>query len=193
MACMESFRILLGLFAVFFKIGAVTFGGGYAMLPMLETELAVKRNWTSSELLLDYFAIGQSTPGIIAVNVATFVGFNKKGIPGACVATAGIVCPSIIVITVIALCIGNFADIWWVQKALVGINISVAALLTYSVVGFARKSVRGMAGATLFSLSFMLIFFFKVNSIVIIIASAVLGIALHVLRGRREARNGTGR
>ena len=175
---MRGIKILFELFAVFFKIGAVTFGGGIAMLPILERELSDKRKWVSSDELLDYFAIGQSTPGIIAVNVATFVGFKKNGILGGIVATFGIVCPSLIIITAIALFINNFSQIEWVQKALVGINISVAALLTYSVINFAKKSVKGIIGIIFFLISFLLIFVLKVNTVFVILGSAILGIII---------------
>ena len=95
-------KTLVELFFVFFKIGAVTFGGGLAMLPIIEKELVIKRNWVTKDTLLDYFAIGQATPGIIAVNVATFLGYSRAGILGAIIATLGVVTPSIIIISIIA-------------------------------------------------------------------------------------------
>ncbi|MCR5724532.1 MAG: chromate transporter [Treponema sp.] len=174
---------LLNLFAAFFKIGACTFGGGIAMLPILDRELAQKRHWVESDELLDYFAIGQSTPGIIAVNVATFVGYKRAGIIGGIVGTLGIVTPSIIIITIIASFISNFSDILWVQKALLGINVSVAALLTYAVYNFAKKSVKTVLAAALFVLSFVLIFIFKVNTLFIILGSCILGVCIAGFRG----------
>ena len=114
----EKLKILWELFSVMFKVGLCTFGGGIAMLPILELELVEKRGWTTSEELLDWFAIGQSTPGIIAVNVATFTGYKKLGVIGGCVSTFGMVLPSLIIITIIALFINNFAELVWVQKAL---------------------------------------------------------------------------
>lgn len=173
-----KFSDLAELFLVFFKIGAVTFGGGYAMLPMLERELAEKRNWTTRETMLDYYAIGQSTPGIIAVNVATFIGFNKAGILGAIVGTMGIVAPSIIIISIIAGCIGNFSQIQWVQKALSGINVAVAALLTKSVWDFGKKAVKNIWGLLLLLAAFVSMYFFGVESLVVILVSASLGIIL---------------
>lgn len=171
------------LFFVFFKIGICTFGGGIAMLPILERELAQKRGWTNSDELLDYFAIGQSTPGIIAVNVATFIGYKRAKTLGGVVATMGIVCPSLIIITVIAKFISNFSDIAWVQRALKGINVAVAALLTYAVINFAKKSVKSALGVALFLLSFVLIFVFKVSTIWIIVGSCVFGVILAAVRG----------
>ena len=101
--------ILLDLFCTFFRIGAFTFGGGYAMLPMLQREIVEKKKWAAEEDLLDYFAVGQCTPGVIAVNTATFVGYKKEGVPGGIMATLGVVAPSLVIITVIAAVLSNFA------------------------------------------------------------------------------------
>ena len=180
---------LMELFLVFFKIGAVTFGGGYAMLPMLERELAEKRSWTTKETMLDYYAIGQSTPGIIAVNVATFIGFNKAGVIGALVSTAGIVTPSIIIITIIARFIGNFSQIQWVQKSLAGINVAVAALLTKSVWDFSRKAVKNPWGLLLLLAAFVSMYFFGVGSVLVIVVSALLGVAASFVSARKTAQS----
>src|SRR5574344_2051776 len=160
---METFKSLLDLFWTFAKIGAVTFGGGIAMLPILERELADKRHWTTGEELLDYYAISQSTPGVIAVNVSTFIGYKRKGIAGGIVATAGVVTPSIIIITIIALCLSNFADIPVVQKALVGINVAVASLLTYAVVSFVKKTLKGVFAGIMLVAGFTAIYFFHIS------------------------------
>ena len=181
-------KTLWELFSIFFKIGLCTFGGGIAMLPILERELVEKRNWVESNELLDYFAIGQSTPGIIAVNVATFVGYKRAKILGGCVATFGMVCPSLIIITLIALFISNFADIVWVQKALVGINVAVAAILTSAVFSFSKKSVKNVFGFFLLLVSFVLIFVFNVGTIWIILGSALLGVLLAGIRGDLSAK-----
>ncbi|MBR1614157.1 MAG: chromate transporter [Treponema sp.] len=183
-----SLKTLWELFSIFFKIGLCTFGGGIAMLPILERELVEKRNWVESNELLDYFAIGQSTPGIIAVNVATFVGYKRAKIIGGCIATFGMVCPSLIIITVIALFISNFADIVWVQKALVGINVAVAAILTSAVFSFSKKSVKNVFGFFLLLVSFVLIFVFNVGTIWIILGSALLGVLLAGIRGDLSAK-----
>lgn len=179
---------LVELFFVFFKIGAVTFGGGYAMLPMLERELAEKRNWTTKETMLDYYAIGQSTPGIIAVNVATFIGFNKAGLLGAIIATTGIVTPSIIIISLIASCISNFSQIQWVKKALAGINVAVAALLTKSVWDFSKKAVKNIWGLLLLLGAFVAMYFFGVESIVVILVSATLGMCFSFLSAKKKGQ-----
>ncbi|MBR4629438.1 MAG: chromate transporter [Treponema sp.] len=176
-------KTLWELFSIFFKIGLCTFGGGIAMLPILERDLVENRRWASEGELLDYFAIGQATPGIIAVNVATFIGYKKARVIGGCVATFGMVCPSLIIITLIALFISNFADIWWVQKALTGINVAVAAILTSAVYKFAKKSVKDVFGFCLLVISFVAIFVFNVGTIWVIIGSALIGIILAGIRG----------
>ena len=153
------------------------------MLPILERELVEKRGWATSDELLDYFAIGQSTPGIIAVNVATFIGYKRAKVLGGVVATVGVVCPSVIIITIIAKFISNFSHIAWVQRALKGINVSVAALLTYAVINFAKKSVKNVLGVVLFLLSFVLIFVFNVGTVWIILGSCALGVLFTAVRG----------
>jgi chromate transporter len=181
-------REWLGLFGVFCKIGALTFGGGIAMLPILERELVAKRGWASSEELLDYFAIGQSTPGIIAVNTATFIGCKRAGVVGGIAATAGIVTPSLVIISLIASGLENFAHIPLVGKALLGINVAVAALLTAALWSFARKTVTGILGILLFLAAFGALFFFHVNSILIIAFGAAAGIIAHQVKAAKEAR-----
>ena len=174
---------LLELYITFFKIGAVTFGGGYAMLPILERELVIKKKWATNEDLLDYYAISQVTPGVIAVNVSTFIGFRRRGIPGGIFATMGVVSPSLIIISIIAMFISNFEDIVWVQKMLAGINVAVAALLTYAVCNFARKSIKKWWGAIFYVLAFSAIYFLKLPSVVVIVASAICGILVTWLTG----------
>lgn len=176
----KYFRDLWELYLLFCKIGAVTFGGGLAMLPILEEELAIKRKWTNREQLLDYFAIGQVTPGIIAVNVSTFIGYNRCGIIGGIVGTLGIITPSIIIITILALFISNFSEIPIVQKALAGINIVVAALLTKVVITFFKNSIHSFFSALLMITSFVLVSFFKVSTIWVILAGIGTGICIHL-------------
>ncbi|MDD3921386.1 MAG: chromate transporter, partial [Eubacteriales bacterium] len=129
------------LFTSFFRIGLFTFGGGYAMLPMLQREVVEKRGWATEEELLNYFAVGQCTPGIIAVNTATFVGYKQKKTMGGVVATLGVVIPSIIIITAIAALLSNFAHIPAVQHAFSGIRIAVAALIVSAVIRLFRANV----------------------------------------------------
>lgn len=176
-------KSLLELYITFFKIGAVTFGGGYAMLPILERELVGKKKWTTMENLMDYYAISQVTPGVIAVNVATFVGYRKSRVSGGICATLGVVTPSIIIISIIAMFISNFEDIVWVQKALAGINVAVTALLTYAVFNFAKKSIKQWWGVIFYVFAFAAIFFWKVPSVAVVLVAAVSGIIITWVTG----------
>lgn len=189
-----NWSLLFEIYLTFFKIGIVTFGGGLAMLPILERELAVKKKWVDSNELIDYFAIGQSTPGIIAVNVATFCGHKLCGIPGGIIATLGIVSPSVIIISAVAKLIDSINQYTWIQKALAGINAAVAANLTYACVNFMRKTVKNIAGIFLFLVSFVCVFFFNVPAVVIIFSAAFLGIAIfYFSEFRRKIKNGSSR
>lgn len=174
-------RLLVEIFLAFIKIGAVTFGGGLAMLPILERELSQKRGWVTQDDLVDYYAIGQATPGIIAVNVATFCGHKLQGVLGGIVATLAIVTPSIIVITVLAMFINSIDQIPVIQRALTGINIAVAANLSYSFLKLFKKTVASLFGAILMVVAFVLIFFFKVNTVLIIFCAIFGGIAIYAL------------
>lgn len=170
---------LLDLYITFFKIGAVTFGGGYAMLPVLDRELAQKKKWVSGDDLLDYYAVSQVTPGVIAVNVSTFVGSKKAGIAGGIAATAGVVSPSIIIITVIALFISSFEKIVWVQKALAGVNVAVTALLSYAGFNFAKKAVKNWWGLLIYACSFCAVFFYKIPSVAVVLLALAVGLLIH--------------
>lgn len=169
-------RELTELFMIFFKMGAFTFGGGYAMLPIIQEEIVNKRKWATDEEVLDYYAIGQSTPGIIAVNTATFIGYNQKGILGGIVATLGVVTPSVIIITIIAAFFKNFQDYVIIQHALKGIRVVVAALILNAVVKMYKDSVKDWVGIILFVVSFLLLIFLDITPIIVIIASAIVGI-----------------
>ena len=183
---------LLELFFVFFKIGAVTFGGGLAMLPIIEKELVTKRNWVTKDKLLDYFAIGQATPGIIAVNVATFLGYSRGGILGSLVATLGVVTPSIIIISIIAKFLSGFSENITVKKALAGVNVVVAALLTKVLWGFRKKIFASVLSVILFALAFVGIAFFDVNTVLVVVASILCGFAVFFLGGKKQETESQG-
>ena len=181
--------ILLELFFAFFRTGIFTFGGGLAMMPMLQKELIEKKHWLSEEDLIDYYAIGQSTPGIIAVNVATFVGYRQAGLIGAIIATLGIISPSIIIITILAGTINSISEYPRVQAALKGINVAVAALLTTVIIKFAKKTIKNVWNVLYMLLAFVCIFWFKVPSFIIIVAAILLG-CLNVVRlKKKEAKS----
>ena len=184
---MHDIKGCLSLFGVFFKIGAGTFGGGLAMLPALERELVEKRKWITQGQLYDYYAIGQSTPGIIAVNVATFTGYVRSGLLGSVIATAGIVFPSLIVITIIAAFFENFSHIIWIQKALSGINVSVAVLVSFTLAKMAKKTCVDALTTIITIASFLLMLFFNVQGVFIVLASSVIGIAAQYKKIKAKA------
>ena len=132
---------LLELYRTFVKIGCVTFGGGYAMLPILERELVDKRGWTTMDELRDYFSIGQCTPGIIALNVSTFIGEKRGGVKGALAATVGFLTGPVIIILLIAMFLTNFASLEIVQHAFAGIRVCVCVLILQAVLRLWKKSV----------------------------------------------------
>ena len=167
-------KLLWDLFRAFFTIGALTFGGGYAMLPMLEREIVNKHKWATQEELLNYFAIGQCTPGVIAVNTATFVGSKVKGVVGGIVATLGVVAPSILIITVIAMVLQNFMDIVWVQHAFAGIRVAVVALITASVVKLFKSNVKKSWHIALAVVAFIVVALLKLSPVYVVVGCAVL-------------------
>ena len=170
---------LLGkLFLSFAKIGVMTFGGGLAMLPMLERELVENRKWVTNEEILDYYAVGQCTPGIIAVNTATFVGYKQSKVLGAIIATLGMVFPSLVIIAVIAAVLSNFADIPAVQHAFAGIRIAVCALITSAVIKLAKSNVKSLVQIIIAVAAFVVIAVFGASPVVVVIGSAVAGLVL---------------
>lgn len=174
-------NIYLDLYITFAKIGSLTFGGGIAMLPMMQNELIEKKQWVTENEILDYYAIGQSTPGIIAVNVATFVGYKKAGILGGIIATLGVITPCIVLITLLANLIDSIDHYPNVQKALKGINVAVCALITDATLNFARKTSKGAVSIVIMLLSFCLIFFFNVKSYIIILGAAFVAVAVYFI------------
>lgn len=166
----------LDLFLTFARIGGLTFGGGYAMLPMLQKEVMENRGWATEEELLDYYAVGQCTPGIIAVNVATFIGHKEKGILGGICATLGVVAPSFFIILVLAAFIRNFADNIYVAHALAGIRVAVAALVVDAVIKLWKKGVKDLLGILLFILVFVLSVAFSLSPIWVVLGAILLGL-----------------
>ena len=174
---------LMNLFWAFCRIGGLTFGGGYAMLPMLQKEVVEKYKWATEEELLDYYAVGQATPGIIAVNTATFVGYKQRGIIGALFATSGVVFPSLIIIMAIAGLIDNFADIAIVQQAFSGIRVVVAVLILNAVIKLMKSSVSGVLGIAIFVITFIVAGILNISPVYVVIASALVGIFTKYRRG----------
>lgn len=177
-------KTLLKLFYTFAKIGGLTFGGGYAMLPMLQKEVVEKNEWASEEELMDYFAIGQCTPGIIAVNTATFIGYKIKGIAGGVFATLGMIFPSIVIITIIAAFISNFTHIESVKHAFSGIQICVCALILDSIIKLGKKSLTDKWCIVIYAIALTLSLALGVSTVFIVIGAGVLGIVINYIKSK---------
>ena len=178
MNMIDKIKNLFNLYFSFAKIGTFTIGGGLAMIPMMQSELIEKRKWITDEELIDYYAVGQSTPGIVAVNVATFVGYKQMGIIGGIFATLGMVTPSLVIIMILASLINSINDFPIIQKALKGINVAVAALLTSTIINFMKKTIKKFTNAIFMMISFLLVFVFKLPSFWIILFALLIGVVL---------------
>ncbi|MFW6389985.1 MAG: chromate transporter, partial [Halanaerobiales bacterium] len=168
------------LFIIFCRIGGFTFGGGYAMLPIIQKEIAEEKGWATKEEIIDFYAIGQSTPGIIAINTATMVGYKHKGIPGALAATAGMVFPSIIIITLIATFFNRFLEYKIVQRAFTGIQIAVIALITDIVFKMGKRAIKNYLGIIIFTTAFLILIVLQITPVIVIITSAAVGIIYQI-------------
>ena len=169
---------LLPLFLSFAKVGVMTFGGGYAMIPILEREIVEKQGWASSEELMDYYAVGQCTPGVIAVNTATFIGYKVAGVPGGIIATLGIVFPSLVIITIIAGILTSFSDLPAVKSAFAAVRVCVCVLIFNAVVKLWKGAIKDKAALCLFLAVFLLSLFFDLSPVVFVLFCAAAGILL---------------
>ena len=169
---------LFALFLAFARVGVMTFGGGYAMIPILEREIVDRRGWATEEELMDYYAVGQCTPGVIAVNTATFIGYKTAGTLGGIVATLGVVFPSVIIITLIAGILTSFAEVPAVKSAFAGIRVCVCVLIFNAVLKLWKKAVVDKATLVLFLGVCLLSVFFSVSPAVFVVVCAAAGILL---------------
>ncbi len=181
-------RELANMFWVFMKIGGLTFGGGYAMLPMLQSEVVEKHGWATEAELLDCYAIGQCTPGIISVNVATYIGYRRRGLPGAALSTFGVVFPSLVIIMLIASFLQNISQIGLVAHAFAGIRVAVAALILSAIVQLWSGSVVDRFTTALFFAAFAVSAFTPLQPVAVVIAAALCGVAAKALEAKREAK-----
>ena len=171
---------LLELFLAFARIGGLTFGGGYAMLPMLQREVVENKGWATEAELMDYYAVGQCIPGVIAVNTAVFVGNKVKGLIGAIAASLGVVAPSLVIIVAIAAFIQSFSELEILHNAFAGIRVAVCVLIFTAVVKLFKKAIIDKFTFALFAVVFLLSIFVDVSPIIFVVAAAVLGIIVHV-------------
>lgn len=173
----------LDLFLTFARVGVCTFGGGYAMLPILQREVVENKGWVTDEELTDYYAIGQCTPGVIAVNTATFTGHKISGISGGIIATLGVVFPSVVIITVIAACLQNFADLPVVQHAFAGVRACVVALILNTVIKLVRTTVIDPFTAVIFAVVLALSAFLGLSPVILVLCAGALGLSWKAMRG----------
>ena len=171
-------KLLWQLFLAFARVGVMTFGGGYAMIPILEREIVDRHGWATEEELMDYYAVGQCTPGVIAVNTATFIGYKTAGTLGGIVATLGVIFPSVVIITVIAGILTSFAEVPAVRSAFAGIRVCVCVLIFNAVLKLWKKAVVDKATLALFLGVFLLSAFFSVSPVVFVVFCAAAGILL---------------
>lgn len=184
----EKIKSLFEIYYEFAKIGLFTIGGGLAMMPIMQKELIDKKKWLTEEELIDYYAVGQSTPGIIAVNVSTFVGYKHEGVIGGIVGTCGIVSPSLLIIMILAGAINSISDYPIVQNALSGINVAVAALLTSVVYKFGKKTIKNIWNAVFMLIAFLLVFAFHLPSYIVIIFALVTGVILTFIQQKQQKK-----
>jgi chromate transporter len=167
------------LILTFIKIGCTTFGGGYAMIPVIERELITKKGWITMDEVMEYYTIGQMTPGVIAVNVSTFIGYKRKGIPGGILTTMAFILPGISLMCLIALFLKNFADYPAVQHAFTGIRVAVGALILDTVLKLLKGVFKDVIGIILFVLIFAVSAVWSANPVLLISAAGIVGFLLY--------------
>lgn len=180
-------KVLWELYSVFFRVGFFTIGGGYAMLPMLRKEVVQKYQWATDEEMMDYFAIGQSTPGIIAINTSTFIGYKKAGVIGAVFSTLGMVTPSWIIIISIAVFFEQFANNSVVQSAFMGIRVVVVVLILNAVIKMGKKSIKSWVSLVLALAAFLFIVLTNYSPIYVVVGSGLIGTILYATK-RKEIK-----
>lgn len=167
---------LFELYCAFFRIGGLTFGGGLTMLPMLKHELVEKKGWVTEEELLDYYAVGQCTPGIIAVNVSTFIGYKRRGVIGAIFSTLGMISPSLIIVSILAMFLEQFLSNETIKHAVGGIKIVVCALMVGTVVTMAKKTVKNVLCGIICVAACLLALFTEIPTVLVVVLAAIVGI-----------------
>ena len=183
---MKHIKELWELYAAFFRMGALTFGGGYAMLPMIEREVVDKHKWATIEEVMDYYAMSQCTPGVIAVNVATFIGYKNKGISGGIWATLGVITPSVILISLIASLLQAFYEISLVKSAFQGIGVAVCAILVQAVLKIGKAGLVDKFTWILAIVGFLAAWLFNVSTIIVIVVAGIAGIAYKIISEKSD-------
>ena len=183
-------RVLLKLFLTFAHIGALSFGGGYSMLPLLQRELVEKRGWLTGGEMTDFFSVGQCLPGVISVNTAVFAGYKQKGTPGSIASVFGVVFPSVVFILIIAAFFTSFADYPIVQRAFVGLRVCVSVLIINTVFKLWKDAIADKLSIVIFAAVLLISIFTSIPVAIIVIAAGAAGIIISALRRRRAPRGG---
>lgn len=179
---------MFSLFLTFFKIGAFTFGGGYAMIPLIQKEVAEKNNWVTNDDILEIIAIAESTPGPISVNTATFIGYKKYGVLGACIATLGLILPSFLIILLISSILREFQDIQAVQYAFNGIRAGVLALIVKALFSMYKQCPKGIISYIVILLSFLIVAFTECSVLYVLIGCALFGLVSSLIINKNDSK-----
>lgn len=175
------------LYFSFMRIGGLTFGGGLSMLPMLKYELVETKKWISEDELIDCYAIGQCTPGIIAVNTATYVGYKKAGVIGGIISTLGMITPSVIIITLVAAFLEQFMDNIYLHRILMGVRGAVCAMMLNTLITMGKKSLISVSAWIICAVALAIILFIDIPSIFIVLIGGITGVIISLLFAKREA------
>jgi chromate transporter len=178
---------LFKIFMVFFRIGAFTIGGGYAMIPLIEKEVVEKNKWVTEDEIVDVFAIVQSAPGAIAINSSIFIGYKIEGFKGALAAMLGIISPSFFIILIIAFALKGFKDNIYVQKAFWGVRAGVSALVLLSVIKLSKSAIKDTLGIIIAAVSLLSIVVFDIHAILVIISGCIIGLTVYGILGYKRS------
>lgn len=189
------FNMLLSLFLTFAKIGLFTFGGGYAMISLIDNICVEQKKWITHEEMMDVTVIAESTPGPIAINCATYVGYKKNGIWGAIAATLGVVLPSFIIIYLISMFLDNFLEITWIANAFKGIRIAVGILILDAGLNMFRKMKKNYLSYAILACSFIAmvlisIFSWNFSSIFLMLMAAFVSLVIFLIQGAPSKEDG---
>jgi len=177
----SQLKLLIEIFITFFKIGSFTFGGGYAMIPLIEKEVVENKKWVTPEEVVDVFAVAQSMPGAIAINSSTFIGYKISGKKGAIVATLGVILPSFLIITLIAIFFSKFQNAPAVEAVFSGIRPAIVGLISFAAVKVSKTSIVDWTGLILAILSSFSVVFFDVHAAFAILGGATAGLAIFIM------------
>lgn len=189
---MNKLKLVFTLFLTFAKIGAFTFGGGYAMIPLIEKEVIEKKKWISEDILLEVIAIAESTPGPIAINSATFIGNRVAGFWGSFAATFGVVLPSFLIIFCLSFILRQFTQFEPVVFAFEGIRVGVLALMIKALVGMYKKAPKGLLGYIIMGLGLILSAFTEIDAVFIIIGAGIAGVISSLIADKKLKKQATG-